>query len=88
LTFSYYLPAIDLQQKIVATLVTRPLNAEGSRYEARIMFYRVVWEGDSMVYRQPVPPGQQKMEMIRDPIIYQQFFVKLSKAVFLEAHEI
>jgi len=88
LTFGYYLPAIDLQQKIVATLVTRPLNAEGSRYEVRIMFYRVVWEGDSMVYRQYVPPGQQRMEMIRDPVIYQQFFAKLSKAVFLEAHEI
>jgi hypothetical protein len=26
--------------------------------------------------------------MIRDPLIYQQFFAKLSKAVFLEAHTI
>ena len=88
LTFGYVLLPIDLQQKIVATLVTRPINPEGSRYEVRVMFYRVVWEGDSMVYRQVIPPGQQKMEMIRDPIIYQQFFAKLSKAVFLEAHEI
>jgi len=26
--------------------------------------------------------------MIRDPKIYQQFFARLSKAVFLEAHKI
>jgi len=25
------------------------------------------------------------MEMLRDPVMYQQFFAKLSKAVFLEA---
>jgi hypothetical protein len=27
----------------------------------------------------------QSMEMLRDPVMYQQFFAKLSKAVFLEA---
>ena len=36
--------------------------------------------------RNYIPPGEQRMEMIRDPLVYQQFFAKLSKAVFLEAY--
>jgi hypothetical protein len=52
------------------------------------VFYRIVWKSDGQVDRQYIPPGQQYMEMIRDPEIYQQFFAKLSKAVFLEAHTI
>jgi hypothetical protein len=77
---------IDLHQKIAATLVTRPLDAEGARQEVRIMFYRVVWKGDGYADRSPIAPGAQRMEMVRDPLIYQQFFARLSKAVFLEAH--
>lgn len=76
---------VDLQQKISATLVARPINADATRHEVRVMFYRVVWMGDGFAGRDAIPPGQQKMEMIRDPEIYQQFFAKLSKAVFLEA---
>jgi hypothetical protein len=49
------------------------------------MFYRVVWEGDGQSGDSYLPPGGQRSEMIRDPVIYQQFFAKLSKAVFLEA---
>ncbi|GKS58400.1 hypothetical protein YTPLAS18_19270 [Nitrospira sp.] len=79
---------VDLHQKIAASLVTRPLNPEGTRQEVRILFYRVVWKGEGQVDRQYIPPGEQHMEMIRDPEIYQQFFAKLSKAVFLEAHAI
>lgn len=77
---------VDLHQKIAAGLVTRPLNQNATRQEVRIVFYRVVWKGDGQTDRYYIPPGQQYMEMIRDPEIYQQFFVKLSKAVFLEAH--
>jgi hypothetical protein len=83
----YYMP-VDLQQKIAATLITRPLGPESSRHEVRIMFYRVVWKGDGFFYNTSILPGAQRMEMIRDTVIYQQFFAKLSKAVFLEAHEI
>ncbi len=79
---------VDLHQKIAASLVARPLNPEATRQEVRIIFYRVVWKGDGQVDNQYIPPGEQYMEMIRDPEIYQQFFAKLSKAVFLEAHRI
>ena len=76
---------VDLHQKIAATLVARPVNPEATHHEVRIMFYRVVWKGDGMSGQQAIPPGLQQMEMIRDPVMYQQFFAKLSKAVFLEA---
>jgi len=79
---------VDLHQQINAALVTRPLEAESRRHEVRIQFYRIVWEGDGQSGDQYIPPGQQKMEMIRDPEIYQQFFARLAKAVFLEAHKI
>jgi hypothetical protein len=84
LSMGKVLTPVDLHQKIAASLVARPINPEATRQEVRIIFYRVVWKGDGQVDRQYIPPGQQKMEMIRDPILYQQFFAKLSKAVFLE----
>ena len=88
LSLGKLLNPVDLHQKIAAGLITRPLNQDASKQEVRIVFYRVVWKGDGQVDRQYIPPGQQYMEMIRDPEIYQQFFAKLSKAVFLEAHAI
>jgi len=88
LSFGYILTPVDLHQKISATVISRPLNPEASRFEVRVMFYRVVWQGEGYVERSTIPPGGQWMEMIRDPEIYQQFFAKLSKSVFLEAHKI
>jgi hypothetical protein len=76
---------VDLHQKIAATLVARPINPDATRYEVRITFYRIVWKGEGMGGRDAIPPGGQWMEMIREPRIYQQFFAKLSKAMFLEA---
>jgi hypothetical protein len=76
---------VDLHQKIAATLVARPIDPDATRYEVRIMFYRVVWKGEGMGGRDFIPAGIQWMEMVREPTIYQQFFFKLSKAVFLEA---
>jgi hypothetical protein len=88
LSLGHLIMPVDLHQKIAATIVTRPLNQDGSRQEVRIMFYRVLWKGEGQADRNVIPPGEQKMEMIRDPEIYQQFFAKLSKAVFLEPHTI
>jgi hypothetical protein len=79
---------VDLHQQINASLVARPIDEDGSRHEVRILFYRLLWKSDGQSGSQYIPPGQQKMEMIRDPGIYQQFFARLSKAVFLEAHKI
>jgi len=81
----YYMP-VDLHQKIAATLVARPMNPEATQHQVRIMFFRVIWKGEGHADNQYIPPGEQKMEMLRDPALYQQFFAKLSKAVFLEAY--
>ena len=88
-----YIMPIDLHQKIEASMIARPVNEDATRHEVRIQFYRIVWKGNGAVssgqgQSEQIPPGEQRMEMIRDPIIYQQFFAKLSKAVFLEAHKI
>jgi len=85
LSFGYFIQPIDLQQQIAATIVASPANSDGTRQEVRVMFHRVVWKGDGAFERNYIPPGEQRMEMIRDPLVYQQFFAKLSKAVFLEA---
>lgn len=83
---------VDLQQQIVASLAIRRVAADGSRHEVRVAFYRVIWKGDGYHFSQSsskyTPPGEQRMEMIRGAEIYQQFFARLSKAVFLEAHRI
>lgn len=88
LSLGHVIMPVDLHQKIAATIVARPVNQDGTKQEVRIMFYRVLWKGDGQSDRNYIPPGEQKMEMIRDPDIYQQFFAKLSKAVFLEPYTI
>jgi len=85
-TIGYVGIPVDLQQKITAVLITRPIDHSGMRSEVRVTFYRVVWKGQGHVERNTVPPGEQRMEMIFDPEIYRQFYSKLSKAVFLEAY--
>ena len=79
---------VDVHQQINATLVTRRLETDASRFSVRILFHRSVWKGDGQSDNQYIPPGLQSLEMIVDGKIYQQFFAKLSKSVFLEAHKI
>src|SRR5690606_16892724 len=79
---------VDLQQQICASMVARPIDEQDRRQEVRIVFYRLVWKGAGSSGNQTIPPGEQRMEMIRDAEIYQTFYARLSKAVFLEAHRI
>jgi len=86
LSFGKLLMPIALEQKIAATVVARPADAAGTRWEVRVAFYRVVWDGDGKSGDDYLAAGEQSMQVVRDPAIYQQFFAKLSKAVFLEAY--
>lgn len=79
---------VDLHQQINASLIAQPIQSDDKRQQVRVVFYRLVWQGSGMSGDQRVPPGRQKMEMLRDPFIYQQFYARLSKAVFLEAQKI
>lgn len=87
---------VDLQQQINASLVAHPLppreaepGAQGeARNQIRVVFYRLIWKGEGQSGDTYIPPGQQKMEMIRDPELYQRFFARLNKSVFLEGEKI
>jgi hypothetical protein len=65
------------KQKVLASLVTRPLVE--NRIAVRISFQHLVWDTKKDLI---------KNERVNEPEIYQEFFSKLSKSVFLTAHEI
>ena len=65
------------KQKVFASLVTIPLDHH--RIAVRITFQHMVWNIDHVLI---------KNEQLNEPEIYQEFFEKLSKSVFLVAHEI
>ncbi|HYD32557.1 MAG TPA: hypothetical protein VEB64_17070 [Azospirillaceae bacterium] len=69
---------VDNNQKIRASLVTRPLP-DGKSTAARVTFQRIVWNTHNQV---------SKIEGLKDPVLYQEFFNKLSQSVFLTANEI
>lgn len=79
---------VDLHQQINASLVALPVVGDERRHRVRIVFYRLVWQSEGQNGNTNIPPGRQKMEMIRDAGIYQQFFARLAKSVFLEEQKI
>ena len=67
----------DVEQKIRASVVTRPGGKNGTL--VRVTFQRIVWDNRGAI------SGNQSIE---DPKLYQEFFVKLSTSVFLTAFDI
>ena len=73
---------VDKTQKIRVSLVTHPaLGQDGNpivnSQVMRITIQRIVWNTQNQVSR---------IESIEEPVIYQQFYEKLSKSIFLEVH--
>jgi hypothetical protein len=69
----------DKNQIMKAFVSTRPVSPTGKQVAVRVVFERVVFDGEGRL---------KKMEALNEPQIYQSFFEKLSKALFLEAHDI
>jgi hypothetical protein len=67
----------DKTQKVLASLVTTPVNNQ--KTAVRITFQHMVWDSEGNI---------RKREQLNEPEIYQEFFSKLSKSIFLVAHEI
>ena len=69
----------DQKQKIRASVVTHPSYESTGKMAVRVTFQRVVWDNYGRI---------TKLERLNDSELYTGFFEKLSKAVFLEAHNI
>ena len=68
----------DVKQKVRVSLVTRPIR-DKENTAVRAAFQRSVWNSQGQI---------SLSENLAAPELYQEFFDKLSKAVFLEAHQI
>ncbi len=68
---------IDKQQKIRFSLVTAPASSEqeSKRWVVRLTIQRIVWNTQNQVSRR---------EGVKDAQIFQDFFEKLDKSLFLE----
>jgi len=68
----------DKNQIMKALVTTRPVGTNGNQVSVRVAFERIVFDTENRI---------KKIEALNDPKIYQSFFEKLSKALFLEAYE-
>jgi hypothetical protein len=69
----------DKNQKMRASVTTKPVGEAKKSIAVRVTFQRIVWNTENRV---------TKREGLTDPKIYQEFFEKLSKSLFLEAQEV
>jgi hypothetical protein len=69
---------VDAVQTVMVSCVTRR-NLEGNKVAVRATFQRVIFNRMNQVSR---------FETIKDPKVYEGFFEKLSKSIFLEADKI
>jgi hypothetical protein len=67
----------DEHQKVMASVVTKPVGE--NRTAVRVTFQHMVWNRAQQLVAN---------ERIHEPEIYQEFFSKLSKSLFLQAHEL
>lgn len=70
---------IDKEQKLRASVVSRPVGENNESIAVRVTFQRIVWNTQGQI---------SKKEGLSEPEMYQEFFEKLSKSLFLEAHQI
>ena len=73
------MPPPDKSQMMKACVTTRPVGESQKQISVRVVFERIVYDIDNNI---------SKMEALNDPQIFQSFFEKLSKALFLEAYDI
>ena len=66
-------------QDIRMTLVVFPDQEQADKHRVRLTMQRFVWDRAGALYEQ---------ETIDDPLVYQAFFDKLSKSVFLEKEDV
>lgn len=70
--------AVNQNQKLRASVVTYPSDNKNA-INVRVTFQRVVWNSSGRITRS---------EGMKDPKLYQEFFAKLSKSIFLEEHDV
>ena len=70
----------DDYQKFRASVVIRPISKDNDKtHYVSVTFQRIVWDTDDDI---------SKQETLDTPEMYQEFFDRLSKSVFLEGEKI